>query len=101
MRPLITWALVVLALVAGTVGGATLALRAFGASTAHLALGTVTIKVEAGTSGRAELYMPLVDWEVVARPFDAPVTVRAEVTSVDREQALVALRSGAVANRKV
>ena len=101
MRPLITWALVVLALVAGTVGGATLALRAFGASTAHLALGTVTIKVEAGTSGRAELYMPLVDWEVVARPFDAPVTVRAEVTSVDREQALVALRSGADANRKV
>ena len=101
MRPLVTWALVVLALLAGTVGGATLALRAFGASTAHLALGTVTIKVEASTSGRAELYMPLVDWEVVARPFEAPVTVRAEVTSVDREQALVALRSGADANRKV
>jgi predicted phosphodiesterase len=101
VRPLLTWLVVVLTLVAGTVGGATLALRAFGESTAHLALGTVTISVDASTSGRAELYMPLVDWEVVARPFRAPVTVRAEVTSVDREQALVALRSGADANRKV
>ena len=100
-RRLITWLVVVTAIIAGTVGGATLALRAFGESTAHLALGTVTIRVEASTAGRAELYMPLVDWEVVARPFRAPVTVRAEVTTVDREQALVALRSGADATRKV
>jgi predicted phosphodiesterase len=96
-----TWLAIIAAIVAGTVGGATLALRAFGDSTAHLALGTVTIRVEASTAGRAELYMPLVDWEVVARPYRAPVTVRAEVTTVDREEALVALRSGADATRKV
>ncbi len=100
-RWLISWLVIVAALIAGTVGGATLALRAFGGSTAHLALGTVTIKVEASRSGRAELYMPLVDWEVVARPYRAPVTIRAEVTAVDREQALAALRSGADATRKV
>ena len=100
-RRLISWLVVIAALIAGTVGGATLALRAFGDSTAHLALGTVTIRVEASTAGRAELYMPLVDWEVVARPYRAPVTVRAEVTTVDREEALAALRSGADATRKV
>ena len=65
---------VVLALVAGSIAGATLALRAFGESTGHLALGTVTIGVQAERpAGRAELYLPLLDWEVVARPFRAPV----------------------------
>jgi predicted phosphodiesterase len=92
---------VVLALVAGSIAGATLALRAFGETTGHLALGTVTIGVRPATSGRAEVFMPLLDWEVVARPFRAPVVVRAEVATVNRDQALVALRSGRDANAQV
>lgn len=83
-----------LAITGGALAGATLALRAFGESSARLALGTVTIDVQPATSGRAELYMPLVDWEIVARPYAAPVAIRAEVTTVDRDRALVALRSG-------
>jgi predicted phosphodiesterase len=92
---------VVLALVAGSIAGATLALRAFGETTGHLALGTVTIGVQPTTSGRAEVFMPLLDWEVVAKPFRAPVVVRAEVATVNRDQALVALRSGRDANAQV
>jgi predicted phosphodiesterase len=92
---------VVVALVAGSIAGATLALRAFGETTGHLALGTVTIDVQPTTSGRAEVFMPLLDWEVVARPFRAPIVVRAEVATVNRDQALVALRSGRDENAQV
>jgi hypothetical protein len=93
--------LLVLALLAGSVAGATLALRSFGETTGHLALGTVTIGVRPATSGRAEVFMPLLDWQVEARPFRAPVVVRAEVATVNRDEALVALRSGRDANAQV
>src|SRR5437764_12905336 len=92
---------IVLGLVAGSIAGATLALRAFGETTGHLALGTVTISVQPTTSGRAEVFLPLLDWEVAARPFRAPVVVRAEVSTVNRDQALAALRSGRDATAQV
>ena len=47
------------------------------------------------------MFLPLLDWEVAARPFRAPVVVRAEVATVNRDQALVALRSGRDANAQV
>src|SRR4051794_41909114 len=50
--------LLVLALLAGSVAGATLALRSFGETTGHLALGTVTIGVRPPPPGRAEGFMP-------------------------------------------
>jgi predicted phosphodiesterase len=88
-------------LATASLAGMALALRAFSSSTYQLELGTVDIRVDAATHGRAELYVPLVDWGISARAFSAPVAIRAEVRAVDRDSALVTLRSGADARRQL
>src|SRR5438270_1727938 len=70
---------VAIALAAGSVAGAVLALRAFGQTSAQLALATVTVDVTASRDGRAELFVPLVDWRATVRPYHAPVHIEVDV----------------------
>src|SRR5690242_1636900 len=84
---------VALLLAGASLSGMALSLRAFSSSTYRLGLGTVDVRVDAATHGQAELYVPLVDWGISARAFSAPVAIRAEVRAVDRDSALVTLRS--------
>jgi predicted phosphodiesterase len=88
-------------LAASSLAGMALALRAFSSSTYRIGLGTVDVRVDAATHPQAELYVPLVDWGISARAFSAPVAIRAEVRAVDRDSALVTLRSGADARRQL
>lgn len=88
-------------LAASSLAGMALALRAFSSSTYRLGLGTVDVRVDAATHGQAELYVPLVDWGISAHAFSAPVAIRAEVRAVDRDSALVTLRSGADARQQL
>jgi predicted phosphodiesterase len=84
---------IAIALAAGSVAGAVLALRAFGETTAHLAVATVSVDVTASRDGRAELFVPLVDWRATVRPYHAPVHISVEVQSVNRTRAIGVLRS--------
>ena len=88
-------------LASASLAGMALALRAFSSSTYRLGLGTVDVRVDAATHGQAELYVPLVDWGISAHAFSAPVAIRAEVRAVDRDSALVTLRSGADARQQL
>ncbi|MGH2996390.1 MAG: hypothetical protein ACRDM9_08745, partial [Gaiellaceae bacterium] len=50
------------------------------------------------TGGRLDVYVPVVDWGMRARPYDAPVAVELEFRSLDRDAALAALREGGSAD---
>lgn len=86
-------ALVVLCGALGLVGSI-VALRALAPQSSDVTLGTVDVHVVPATSGEVDVYMPVVDWGVRARPYRAPVAVELEFRSLDRDAALTALRAG-------
>jgi predicted phosphodiesterase len=100
-RPLATAAAIVTFVLAAALGGTVLALQAYGRTTATLPYGVVAVSASPAVTGTAELYVPLVDWDVETRPFRAPVAIRAELRSVDRARLLLALRSGRDARTQV
>jgi hypothetical protein len=97
---LISWrtAGAVLLCVVLSVAGSFLALRAADSTSRSVTLGTVDVRVEPARSGRLDVYVPVVDWGVRARPYDAPLAVDLEFRSLDRDAALAALRSGGAAD---
>ena len=64
-------------------------------------LGTVETQVGPTASGRFDVYVPIVDWGVRARPYGAPLAVDLQFRSLDRDAALAAVRSGPAAQRNV
>ena len=74
--------------------GSIVALRAAGPESSEVTLGTVDVHVVPARSGAVDIYMPVVDWGVRARPYRAPVAVELEFRSLDRKAALSALRTG-------
>jgi predicted phosphodiesterase len=75
-----------------------LALRAASPASRTVTLGTVDVRVAPARGGRLDVYVPVVDWGVRARPYRAPLAVDLEFRSLDREAALAALRSGGAAD---
>jgi predicted phosphodiesterase len=87
-------AAVILLCAALALAGSVVALRAAGPASSDVTLGTVDVRVAPARSGAVDIYMPVVDWGVRARPYRAPVAVELEFRSLDREAALSALRTG-------
>jgi hypothetical protein len=76
-------------------------MRAAGPAVTSFELGTVEARVEPAAAGRLDVYVPIVDWAVRARPYHAPMAVQLEFRSLDRGAALAAVRSGPTARRNV
>jgi predicted phosphodiesterase len=68
--------------------GLVLGLRVAGPATYETPLGGVRVEVAPGTTGWLDAYVPLADWGVRARAFDAPLEIRAEVRSIRRDNVL-------------
>jgi predicted phosphodiesterase len=81
----------VLWLTAFTFAGMLVGLRAY--SPADYQLGPAQVRVSASfsTHGAVDAYIPIFDWGVRAHPFSAPITLSAELVSVDRSAALGAI----------
>ncbi|MGH3021250.1 MAG: hypothetical protein ACRDNR_14015, partial [Gaiellaceae bacterium] len=90
-------ALVVLCAALG-LAGSIVALRAAAPRSSDVTLGTVEVHVVPAASGEVDVYVPVVDWGVRARPYRAPVAVELEFRSLDRDAALTALRTGGSAD---
>jgi hypothetical protein len=84
-----------------SVAGSVVAVRAAGPAETAFTLGTVDAQVTPAMSGRLDVYVPIVDWGVRARPYRAPLAVQLEFRSLDRDAALAAVRSGPAAKRNV
>jgi predicted phosphodiesterase len=81
--------LVILLALAGT----TLGLRLAGATTHGTALGVISLRVQPAWHGEVEAFIPIVDWGIRARAFNAPVRLHVEPRSANRG-ALLAAASG-------
>src|SRR6266545_2746378 len=99
-RILITAALV-LYCAALSFAGSVVAVRAAGPAVTTFTLGTVETRMGLAASGRFDVYVPIVDWGVRARPYGAPLAVDLQFRSLDRDAALAAVRSGPAAQRNV
>jgi hypothetical protein len=87
--------------VVSAVAGAYLLVRAFASTVEPFSLGTVRVRAVAALDGRVDVYVPIVDWGVRASPYRAPVAVEVRFRSLDRDEALDALRSGAAADESL
>jgi predicted phosphodiesterase len=99
-RILITAALVLFCSLCSVAGGL-VAMRAAGPAVTTFEIGTVEAQVEPSASGRLDVYVPIVDWGVRARPYRAPIAVQLQFRSLDRDAALAAVRSGPAARQNV
>ena len=97
-RGLLRTAACVLLCVALALVGSVVALRAAAPESRTVTLGTVDVHVVPARSGEVDVYVPVVDWGVRAEPYTAPIAVELEFRSLDRNAALIALRSGGSAN---
>ncbi len=91
----------VVACASSALAGGYLAVSAFATTVEPFSLGTVAAGATPVIDGRVDVYVPIVDWGVRASPYDAPVAIELRFRSLDRNQALGALRSGAVARARL
>jgi Calcineurin-like phosphoesterase superfamily domain len=96
-----SYALMLLACVATALAGAYLTVRAFATTVEPFTLGTVSVTAAPARDGRVDVYVPIVDWGVRASPYDAPLAVELRFRSLDRDEALAALRSGTAARERL
>ena len=75
-------------LVTLAVAGIVLGLRVAGPSTYETPLGDVRVAVEPAIDGLVDAYVPLADWGVRVRAFDAPLELHGEIRSIEREAVL-------------
>jgi predicted phosphodiesterase len=93
--------MMLLGCVASAVAGAYLTVRAFATTVEPFTLGTVSVRGAPARDGRVDVYVPIVDWGVRASPYDAPVAVELRFRSLDRDEAVAALRSGTAARERL
>jgi predicted phosphodiesterase len=70
------------------VAGVLIALRLATPGEYDTGLGRVSVGISAHTHGTLEAYVPLADWGVRLHPFSAPLQLRVEARTVDRQQVL-------------
>jgi predicted phosphodiesterase len=97
LGPRLTSGLLLLLCALASLAGAALAVDAFARTTEPFALGSLRVAVAPARTGEVDIYVPIVDWGVRAAPFEAPVAVRLQFRSLDRDAAREALRSGTAA----
>jgi hypothetical protein len=68
--------------------GIGLGLRIAGPSTYSTPLGDIRVQVQPDLRGHLDAYVPLADWGLRARAFDAPLEVRGEIRSIERDNVL-------------
>ena len=90
-----------LACAASALAGAYLTVRAFATTVEPFTLGTVSVRAGPAWDGRVDVYVPIVDWGVRASPYEAPIAVELRFRSLNRDEALAALRSGAAAEERL
>jgi hypothetical protein len=81
--------------------GAYLLVRAFASTVEPFSLGTVSVKAVPSPDGHVDVYVPLVDWGIRASPYEAPVAVEMRFRSLNRDEAIDALRGGAPARESL
>jgi Calcineurin-like phosphoesterase superfamily domain len=91
----------VLVCVVSAAAGAYLLVRAFASTVEPFSLGTVGVRAVPALDGRVDVYVPIADWGVRGAPYGAPVAVEVRFRSLDRDEALDALRSGATARESL
>ena len=85
-------ALIGLAVVLLAAAGTWIGLRVAQSKERVTPLGTIDVRVSASLRGSVDAYVPLADWGLRARAFDAPLTLHAEARTVNRRGALAAAR---------
>ena len=99
-RTLITVAIATV-IVACTLGGMAVALRAASDERQEMALGTVETSVVPALDGHVSVYVPIVDWRVRLLDHAAPVNVTLELRGIDRDQAGAGISSADAASRSL
>lgn len=79
---------IALAAIAVAIGGCALGMRLAGSSIHDTALGEVALDVEPSVPGRVDVFIPLANWGIRSRPFDAPLTLNVSARSVERQALL-------------
>lgn len=87
--------------VLSALAGAYLLVRAFASTVEPFSLGTVRVRAVPALDGQVDVYVPIVDWGVRASPYGAPMAVEVRFRSLDRDEALDALESGAAARESL
>jgi hypothetical protein len=77
-----------------SLAGSFVALRASSPMVRSSELGTIAFTAAPSRDPRLDVYVPIVDWGVRARPYSAPLAIELQVQALDRETAAAALRSG-------
>ena len=98
---LVRVAALLLACAASALAGAYLTVRSFAATVEPFTLGTVRVSAVPALHGGVDVYVPIVDWGVRASPYGAPVAVEVRFRSLDRDEAVATLRSGAAAEERL
>ena len=74
--------------------GSFVAVRATSPTVRSSELGTVAFTTAPSRNPRLDVYVPIVDWGVRARPYGAPLAIELQVRALDRDTAAAAVRSG-------
>jgi Icc-related predicted phosphoesterase len=93
--------LLALACAALSLAGSFVALRATSPTVRTSELGTIAFTAAPSRDARLDVYVPIVDWGVRARPYGVPLAIELQVRTLDRETAADAVRSGKPAEANI
>src|SRR5918994_7575729 len=96
-RALLLTCLLALACAAFSLAGSFVALRATSPTVRSSDLGTIAFTTAPSRNARLDVYVPIVDWGVRARPYGVPLAIELQVRTPDRDAAAAAVRSGRTA----
>jgi predicted phosphodiesterase len=86
--------LLALACAVASLAGSFVAVRATSPTVRSSSLGTIAFTAALSRNPRLDVYVPIVDWGIRARPYEAPLAIELQVRALDRETAAAAVRSG-------
>ena len=100
-RALLLTCLLALACAALSLAGSFVALRATSPTVRSSDLGTIEFTAAPSRNARLDVYVPIVDWGVRARPYGVPLAIELQVRTLDRDAAAAAVRSGRPAEANI
>src|SRR4051812_43668422 len=74
--------LAVLVIATFSVAGGAIALRTSSEGVYTTSAGQLTVDIKPAFDGQVELFVPIVNWQLVADAYDAPVTITIEARSI-------------------
>ena len=100
-RAVLLTCLLALACAAFSLVGSFVALRATSPTVRSSELGTIAFTAGPSADPRLDVYVPIVDWGVRARPYGVPLAIELQVRTLDRDAAADAVRSGKPAEANI